>query len=429
MPLILYFIHRLVLGKNFALPGVAVGWALLIMTHLPTTLIFSVIPFCYAVFLAPSGRRSKILVATLGAAILGVGLSAIYLLPALTTQQFVLLDKMSTGYFSYENWLFFARLSLWRQEKITIALLVFDMAVIASCAFLIARSNSESRRQSLNRFWYILAIASILMMTELSKPIWRLLPVLQRVQFPWRFNTVLSLAVTALLAMAIASMRKVRSPSFVAAKTIAFLFIVVWIPVTVFEARKVFPQTNPNQKDIAERTEQIEQSRDPGEYRPRWNKPMATTDWELSVNEELWDTLMTRDIESLLQRVGSSPGHPPQPAIIEGIGRAEIAARKPRRIDLQVETPTGVKLNVPQFYYPYWTAHLPGAAAELTLTPSQPDGLLSLSVPPGNHEVQLRLERSRVELAGQVISLVSVAIALLLAIYSGYKRVCHACVL
>src|ERR1700730_4031950 len=137
---------------------------------------------------------------------------------------------------------------------------------------------------------------------------------------------------------------------------------------------------------------------------------------------------MARDIESLLQRVGSSPGHPPQPAISEGIGRAEIAARKPRPIDLQVETPTGVKLNVPQFYYPYWTAHLPGAAAALTLNPSQPDGLLSLSVPPGNHEVQLRLERSRAELAGQVISLVSVAMALLLALYSGYKRVCHACV-
>ena len=77
----------------------------------------------------------------------------------------------------------------------------------------------------------------------------------------------------------------------------------------------------------------------------------------------------------------------------------------------------------------YWTAHLPGAAAALTLNPSQPDGLLSLSVPPGNHEVQLRLERSRAELAGQVISLVSVAMALLLALYSGYKRVCHACVL
>jgi hypothetical protein len=147
---------------------------------------------------------------------------------------------------------------------------------------------------------------------------------------------------------------------------------------------------------------------------------MASIDWEASVDEDLWVVLMKRDIESLLQRVGSLAEHPPEPIIVQGIGRAEIEARKPREIDLHVETPTGVILNVPQFYYPYWTAQLSGQAAELAVTPSQPDGLISFSVPRGNHEVRLRLERSRAELTGQLISLVSVAIALCLALYLGY---------
>src|SRR5260370_3097980 len=124
-------------------------------------------------------------------------------------------------------------------------------------------------------------------------------------------------------------------------RALALLLILAWIPVTAWKAWMSFPQTNPNQHDISERKEQIEQRRDASEYRPRWNKSMAAVDWELSVDEDLWDHLMTSDIRSLLTRAGSSPEHQPDPIIIEGIGRAEIVARKPREIDLHVESPTG----------------------------------------------------------------------------------------
>jgi len=417
MPLVLYFIHRLASGYKLAFVGVAVSYALLIMTHLPTTLIFSVVLFCYAICLAPKKRKLKMLSIISGAAMLGVGLAAIYLLPVMTTQQFVLLSRMSTGYFSYQNWLFFAKLSLWREDKVTIALLVADMFLIATCAFLMIRSSRDSRRKEMSRFWYAVAIASVLMMTELSKPVWLVVPVLQRIQFPWRFNTALCLSASALLAMAISSIGRRSSSSLRIVSALALLLILAWIPPTVWKAWKSFPQTNPNQHDISERKEQIEQSRDPTEYRPRWNKSMAAIDWELSVDENLWDQLMTRDIESLLHRAGSSAEHQPDPIIIDGIGRAEINARKPREIDLHVGTSTGVSLIVPQFYYPYWTAQSAGEPNSLPLSPSEPDGLLSLRVPPGDHLIQLRLGRSGAELSGQIISLASLMIALSLVLY------------
>jgi uncharacterized metal-binding protein len=405
MPLILYFLHRLASGHKLAFVGVAVSYALLIMTHLPTTLIFSVVLFGYAICLAPKKRKLKTLITVSEAAILGVGLAAIYLLPAMTTQQFVLLGKISTGYFSYSNWLFFAKLSLWKEDKLTMALLVADMFLIATCAFLIIRSTREPQHKKMRGFWYAVAITSVLMMTELSKPVWLVVPVLQKIQFPWRFNTVLCLSVSALLAMAISSMakRSLSSPRIVSAA--ALLLILAWIPPAVWKAWKVFPQTNPNQHDIGERTEEIAQSRDPAEYRPRWNKSMAAVDWELSVDENLWDQLMTRDVESLLNRAGSSAEHQPEPIITEGAGRAAINARKPREIDLHVETLTGVSLVVPQFYYPYWSAQMAGQPDSLTLSPSEPDGLLSLRVPPGDHQIQLRLKRSGAELWGQIISM------------------------
>src|SRR5262249_14998555 len=134
-PLILYFVHRLAAGQQSALIGIAVGWALLAMTHLPTAVTFSLLPFSYLVLLAPKGKKTRLFALAMLAAMTGSGLAAIYLVPALTTESLVLLARNATGYFSYANWLFFAKFSLWRDEKITLLLLTADLTAIASCAF------------------------------------------------------------------------------------------------------------------------------------------------------------------------------------------------------------------------------------------------------------------------------------------------------
>ncbi len=327
MPLILYFVQRIIAGQRFAPAGLAISYALLTMTHLPTTLIFSVVLFCYALWLAPKKLKLKTLANISGGVILGVGIAAIYLFPAMMTQRFVFLDRMSTGYFSYQNWLLLAKLSLWREEKVTMALLVADIFLIATCAFLIIRSGRDLRRKKMSYFWYAVAIAGVLMMTQLSKPVWLAVPLLERIQFPWRINTVVCLSASALSAMAISSIRKTSNLSARISGVVALLLILVWIPSTVWKAWQVFPQTNPNQHDIDERIEEIAQSRDPAEYRPRWNQSMAKVDWDLSVDEVLWDQMMTSDIESLMKRAGSFAGHQPEPVIIEGTGRAEILDR------------------------------------------------------------------------------------------------------
>jgi hypothetical protein len=109
--------------------------------------------------------------------------------------------------------------------------------------------------------------------------------------------------------------------------------------------------------------------------------------------------------------------------IVEGNGHAEIKASKTGEIDLLINTSNDSKLTVPQFYYPYWHAQMSGTSTELTVTPSQPDGLISLAVPAGNHEVRLRLERSKPEAFGQIISLVALVITLSVALYLSKKKV------
>ncbi|HEV7373402.1 MAG TPA: 6-pyruvoyl-tetrahydropterin synthase-related protein [Pyrinomonadaceae bacterium] len=412
MPLILFFVHKIVKGHRLSVAGLAVSYALLVMTHLPTTLIFSFIPICYAFFTSSTGRKLKTAAIITGAMALGTGLSAVYLWPALTTQQFVFLDRMSTGYFSYKNWLLFSNFSLWRDEKLPLLLLTLNLAVIACCAFIITRFNPNKFIRRINAFWLVVVTVSVLMMTGLSRPIWLIFPTLQMIQFPWRFNAIISLAITALLALSIFSATKSKSVPLKLTKAIALVLIAAWIPVTCWAVCEAYSFSNHTQEEVNYKKREIEQSREVPEYYPRWNAAMSEFDWEASNYEEGWDGELNKIFESLLQRVGDTGGSLSKVKIVEGAGQIAINSWKPREISLHIETPTGMKLYVSQFYYPNWTAHLIEESSSLDVQPSQPDGLISLSIPEGNHQVLLVLERSKAEDIGRFISLISIVLIL-----------------
>jgi 6-pyruvoyl-tetrahydropterin synthase related domain len=420
MPLILFFINRVVGGRKLAFVGLAVCYALLIMTHLPTTLIFSVVPVGYTWFAAKKELRMKAVAVTSASLLIGIGLSAVYLLPALLTQQNVFIDRMVTGYFNYHNWFLFSKWSISTEDKLTYLLLAVDMIGIGGCSFFISKTRLGDRQRTLSRFWFAAAGVSVFMMTELSKPLWRIISPLRKIQFPWRFNVPLSISAAALLALALFSLRTAPLASGKTLKMTALALIVVWIPAMTFEAWRMFPQTSPDPTTSNAKNKQIELSRDAPEYRPRWNESMGQLDWNASMDIDNWDARLEKEFDSVLKQVATHEGSAPGIRLTEGIGQASVTARKPGEIDLHVETPTGAVLETPQFYFPYWTARLSGKTTNLTTSPSKPDGLLSFSVPPGSHDVELRLERSTAELAGQIVSLVSAAVTLTLALYFGY---------
>src|SRR5262249_27623632 len=62
MPLVLYFTDGALRKKRYALIGLAVSYALLVTTHLLTTLMFSTVPIAYALFLSGRGGRLQTLV-------------------------------------------------------------------------------------------------------------------------------------------------------------------------------------------------------------------------------------------------------------------------------------------------------------------------------------------------------------------------------
>ncbi len=418
LPLILIAARGIVNGRRFAWLVLALSYALLVMTHLPTALIFAPVPIAYAWFVTNKKLRVKTAVITFGSYLISIGLSGVYLLPALFTQENVSIDRMATGYFSYSNWFLFSKWSGWSDDKLVLLLLAADMSIVAACGFLFLRSrDGDDAQKKLSRFWLVTAGASVFMMTELSIPVWRIIFPLQKLQFPWRFNVVLSISATALLVMAIAAWRKEPFASGMGLKIIALTAVAAWFPAMAIEAWTAFPQLKPDPITSAAKKKQIEDSRDAPEYRPRWNQSMRDLDWNASIDIDHWDALLEHEFDSVRQRVNSPAGQPVA-RIVEGVGRVTMTARKPREIDLHVDTPTGVLVEAPQFYYPNWRAHVLNEPQYVPIEPSRPDGLATLRLPAGSYDVQLRMERSSVEVAGEVVSLGTFAVLILVGIIS-----------
>ena len=418
LPLILYFTHKIVDGNRLAVVGFAIGYALLIMTHLPTTLIFSIVPICYAAVLKTDGKLINVgkIAVSMG---LGAGLSAIYFYPAMAMQNYVFLDRMSIGYFSYENWLFFSNFSLWTEDKLIILLLLADLLGIAFCSFIISRANPDKFFRKLGMFWIAVAVASFLMMTELSKPIWLIFSPLQKIQYPFRFTVIITLAATFLIAIAISSLKTSGLSENFVLKVIVGLLIAAWIPATIWSATTSRPSQGLEQKTM---NSKVIQSREAPEYRPLTSSSMNEIDWETSKDVENWDTQMEKEFDGLLKRVGAGDNGISKVKIVDGKGQINVIGWESRNILLHAKADTEMNVYVSQFYYPGWTARIEGDQQDIAVRPSPFDGLLSLAIPEGEYDVRLILRESTEEITGKVISLISVLCVMAYVIVIGFAK-------
>ncbi|MGB5959492.1 MAG: 6-pyruvoyl-tetrahydropterin synthase-related protein [Coleofasciculaceae cyanobacterium] len=387
IPLVLYYTKKIVCRHKFAVLGLAISYALLSMTHLPTTLIFSVIPFTYILFIAQGKQKLRSFVYLILALVLGIGLAAIYLIPALSMQENVLLKEIAT-----EPHFYFANNFTWRKQFIYpnfeifmgyLGILVILMAIISYLAFTVARKNFHKNIRLENFYWLTIALASSLMTLPLSKPLWKLFNVLQVIQFPWRFNVVLTVATTALITLGCYSLKPKyiwQQKKILIATGLLFLLIISGFAMASHNIERL----KFNQQTL------IRMSQDAPEYRPKW------------VAKKIFDQDL---VHQLAQNTAKAQ-------ITKGQGSLAIKKWQPRKIILQTNAPTNIEITLKQFYYPGWSARVD--YRKISVQPSQPEGLVKLEIPSGKHQVKITLEAGLKERLGQAISTASVLILLLL---------------
>lgn len=452
-PLILYFTQQWLDGRRSEIGGFAVCQALLIMTHLPSFLMFSLVPILYALWMAPGRQRLRVMIG-LGVGFgLAVGLAAIYWVPAMTMQHTISMKLAleQAPFFQYQNNFLFP-LEFSNPTEIlrpSLAVATTLTLEIGLCAYFIIRRHTPAQVQRQARFWVVLALAAFFMVTPLTLPLWQALPTLQKVQFPWRFNTVLTIAVVALVALALTTLKQAPWPP---RRYWTVLAVGGCGVVVVLSAIALIPSQNKMLWPLNRET-------------PLWLGlinilAFAVTSLYWPVNLRRWRTWVIISLLTLTLLLSSGvlikkrlfppyqlaaelavlkdaeeyrpPTVPQSLYSTEGLrslaqtfptqarveqGTVQIQQWQPRHLKLEVNAPTPSLLTLKQFYYPGWHAVLVGSSAPLTPQPSQPEGLLQVRVPPGQHQVALTLAALAPERIGRWVSALAVLATLLLGVW------------
>jgi hypothetical protein len=200
IPFCFLFVTR-VCRKNDRLDifGLAIAYAFLILTHLPLTIICSVVLGIYALIILPREKFFTTLFKLSAAVISALALTAFYWSRLIAEMNWVKhsTPKYFSGTWDYQtNFLFQIEnivnfqddvLNLWLAD-----LMLLSMVLISIPSFILLIKNKFAVSKLVWAVFAVLVFA-IFMTTPLSDFVWVNLPFLQKVQFPWRWLGIVSL--------------------------------------------------------------------------------------------------------------------------------------------------------------------------------------------------------------------------------------------
>lgn len=207
LPVVMLTLRLTIEKARWGLPLVAAAYAALLLSHLPTALLCSitVIP-AYVLF---STRTPSALLRCAAGGALGIGLAAIYLLPAMELQPWISAPEFWTSFYNARNWFVIAP-ERWvdLDTMRVIGSIMLAAALLASglCVALLQLPDGAGRREL--GFWVALSLACLILIAGLLPWFWDL-PLVGRVQFPWRLLMVVEFALlTALCLTPLAELRR-----------------------------------------------------------------------------------------------------------------------------------------------------------------------------------------------------------------------------
>ena len=329
-----------------------------------------------------------------GGLALGVGLAAWFFVPALLEQGEAQLGPVTAGYFFYGNH--------------------FRGADLVQTSFRFDYDVSDGRAFRMGLMQAILAVAGLLallfpprplapsplappfillaliiatfMITPLSRPLWDHLPLLPFTQFPWRFLSVQAFAAAlATGGLALLPWRRARPW----ASGLALLLLLVSGLGALRTDHLILTDADVTAEKLAQYewfTGNIGGTVS-AEYLPPAARPRPYTSAWLNTGQR--------------QRVQAVAGD---------LLAAQLVDWRTDRQSWRVATAGGAALVFPTLYWPGWQAQVNGAPAALRPAPGA--GLIMLDLPPGAHSVTLRLARTPLRLAAELLSLAALLILL-----------------
>ena len=202
LPLLLLLVVRAAEESWRALVPLAAVLAAAWLTNAPAALMVHYSLALLLLMVAWQRRSGRVLLVGAAAVVLGMLLSAFYLLPVICEQKWITIgEAVSLGYRPQDNFLFihttdaahdaFNRIISW----VALAEIIATLAAAWAARGWAQERSREVRPGGNKVIWYALtawAAACTLFMLPLSSALWDLLPKLRFMQFPWRWMLCLS---------------------------------------------------------------------------------------------------------------------------------------------------------------------------------------------------------------------------------------------
>ena len=340
--------------------GLAVSYALLILTHLPLAIIGSIAIFVYAMLRLDSGKR----LATIGwlgfSAALGLAASASYWTTLLFELNWIRADNINPDpSVDYRQNFVFSTFSAdylnvwWMNILLLVTVVMFwpALALLRKSAAPPAIKNRPEGQSALKAMGVVLML-TIIMATPLSRPIWNLLRPLQQTQFPWRWLSLTSIVCAVMLAAAIPFWKQIANGS---KRALAMLAAGTAVLAFTFSATHIIREAHwltPNQ--FEQQLSNIRGSQGVSQWWPSWvQEPVQS---------------MSSPVDAGDREVAIDSWEPEHRVFRIGEGRATTA-------------------RVRTFFYPHWLATAEGQPLGVT---HDKDGAVVISLP-GN-QVMINME-------------------------------------
>ncbi len=396
--------------RRIAVAGISFG--LLLLTHSVTIVIFPpILALLIAFWLILRWRHAKHLpwkltLSALAAGLLGIALSALFLLPAMFEGQYIAQDQWITNTYNYLDqyiypYQFFdfawgygfsqAGPDDGMSMQIGVWLIVLGIAALP----LLWRYRPRFGGTLLG--FALAATFSLIPLLAISQSLWTAFPPLALVQFPFRFLAPLVLFLSLVAAGVVAALmqhhegRKDGSP---VEQTLRPVLLTLGIAI-VFAS---YPYTKPEHTPVTERDQ----------------SELAIIDFETTFTDMRGRTAWAESIPEDSPKIAAyfADETLPLATLIDGQGTVETLDHGAGSERVSVNAASPVTLQFYTYWYPGWYGTIDDKRVDIRYEGEL--ALITLDVPAGVHEVAIRLGSTPLRTIAMLISVLALIVLILL---------------
>lgn len=386
VPVVMLALKRLGDGVDRFVPILALAYAALLFSHLPTSLLASLFLIApYAIFIMVySAHPARFAMMAFAGGVMGIMLAAIFVLPAVALLPDVSPKALSGSFFRPENWFF------WHIKAGAMGGRMLFLMPISIAAFLFAAGTVATQRagplRRESRFWAALTMFLVALIAGLIPMIWKV-PVLALVQFPWRALLLVEFTTVTMLVIGVQS---AKNPFVLAG--VAFV-VFAYVALGLISIHVVGRTKNGLERTAAE------------------------------IRADYWDAPEYLPAGTRIDQ-GDGPDDvrvalPSMPLASSAEPRAKTHVREFRdgEMIVAVESTQPTRINLRRFYFPNW--QLQDATGRQVPILAAPDyKTVSFQAPAGRSIFRLQLGAAPYEILGRRISLFALVLLSIIAAWN-----------